>query len=151
MPNYNRNYSLSEFDLIIEKYAELIEIRKAAVSLTGLEASSEIVTRLNLMSEGLWSSDPAQKYIYVVQSKSQLDNNSVKVGFCKDISARWGKKWESFVGKEAFVSPFNGDAEVHLHLRQTFERDLENGRETYFGDFNEIANAVETFISIRDT
>lgn len=35
---------------------------------------------------------------------------------------------------------------LRLHLRQTFERDLGNGRETHFGGFNEIADAVETFL-----
>ena len=146
MPNYNRLYSSSEFESLILKYEELCKIRDAVVLLTGEEEFTRIVRKLDLIKEGLWSPDRTQKYIYVIQNRSHFDNNSVKVGFCKDLYSRWGGKWESFIEKKAFISPFKGDSEIHDHLRAKFDRDLREGREVYFGDFNEIANAVETFI-----
>ncbi len=146
MPNYNRSYSVHEFEPLLEKYRELCEIRNVAALLTGEEEFSRIIRKLNLLKGGLWSPDQVQKYIYVVQSKSHFDNNSVKVGFCKDIYSRWGGKWESFTQKEAFISPFKGDAEVHEHLRSKFERDLGEGREVYFGDFSDISNTVKLFL-----
>ena len=141
MPNYNRNFSQGDYATLIEKYDELLLIREAAVTLTGEESTNRILLSLSKLSK-----PPHGKVIYLVQSESQVENNTVKVGFCKDLLSRWGNKWEMFANKKVFSSTYKGDAEVHLHLRQTFERDLENGRETYFGDFNEIADAVETFL-----
>jgi hypothetical protein len=146
MPNYNRNYSPSEFDSLLKKYDDLCQIRDAVVRLTGEEELGRILWKLDLLGMGLHLPEPGQKYIYVVQSKSHFDDNSVKVGFCKDIYSRWGGKWESFIEKKAFISPFKGDAEVHEHLRSRFERDLEKGREVYFGEFSEISSTVEKFL-----
>jgi hypothetical protein len=140
------------YDEVWAKLDELRSLREALCDLVGSDDTNVLLRWIEDQShKNLYQVEAGhQKFIYLVQSEAHLENHTVKVGFCKNLLSRWGNNWERFTNKKVFSSPFKGDAEVHLHLRQTFERDLENGRETYFGDFNEIANAVETFISIGD-
>lgn len=47
MPNYNRNYSVEEFQELLEKYQELIDIRDRVVALTGEEKFDRIISALD--------------------------------------------------------------------------------------------------------
>jgi hypothetical protein len=47
MPNYNRNYSVEEFQELLGKYQELIDIRDRVVVLTGEEKFDRILSALD--------------------------------------------------------------------------------------------------------
>jgi hypothetical protein len=47
MPNYNRKYSVEEFQELLAKYQELIEIRDRVVALTGEEKFDRILLALD--------------------------------------------------------------------------------------------------------
>jgi hypothetical protein len=145
MPNYNRNFSLDDIYPLMKKYEELVQIRNAIVELTGEEKLERILISLSKISQP--EKTGQGRLIYLVQSETQAENNTVKVGFCHNLQKRWGSKWSFFVNQKSFPSPFTGDSEVHSHLRGIFERDLENGRETYFGNFDEICLSVENFLT----
>jgi hypothetical protein len=86
MPNYNRNYSLSEFDPILEKYGELLEIRKEVESLTGEKAHSRILAELRrritleaseaLETSGMSFSCPPHMYLGLTPNKQQVVKDS---------------------------------------------------------------------------
>ena len=156
MPNKSRiskprgkaqTYSL---DKINTQWEILKHFHRRLVEISGVEENQQIDEFLDNI-ELLLSRTPlltdSEKFIYVVQTDSQNEDNCVKVGFCADVKSRWGPKWEQFVNKSVFESPFRGDSEVHKHLRNHFERDESQGREVYYGEFGEVCQTVSDFLS----
>ena len=77
MPNHNRNYSLSEFDSILEKYGELIEVRKEVELLTGEVVHSRIIDELKRRRDcERFAACPPHMYLGLTPNKQQVVKDS---------------------------------------------------------------------------
>ncbi len=77
MPNYNRSYSVHEFEPLLEKYRELCEIRNVAALLTGEEEFSRILSALNhRVDKEREHKCPAHYYLGMTPSKRRAVEES---------------------------------------------------------------------------
>ena len=142
-----QSYSL---DKVLVQWEILKHFHRRLVEISGVEENQQIdefLDSLQILLNSTQSSPVAGRLIYVVQTEVQRENNCVKVGFCSNTKSRWGSQWGRFTNKAVFNSPFKGDAEIHSHLRKHFERDENQGREVYFGEFEQICQVVSNFLS----
>jgi hypothetical protein len=141
-----QSYSL---DKVLVQWETLKHFHRRLVEISGVEENQQIDEFLDnlqtLLSSPQFPSG-AEKHIYVVQTEIQRENNCVKVGFCSNVKSRWGSQWGKFANRTVFNSPFRGDAEVHSHLRKHFERDDNQGREVYFGEFDNVCQVISNFL-----
>ena len=77
MPNYNRNYSPSEFDSLLKKYAELAEIRAEVELLTGETTHVGIIKEIRRRRDReKTTACPPHMYLGLTPNKQQVVKES---------------------------------------------------------------------------
>ena len=131
MPNYNRNYSPSEFDSLLKKYAELAEIRAEVELLTGETTHVGIIAEIRRRRDReKTTACPPHMYLGLTPNKQQV----VKESWDREINklVNSGVREESLFHLVAQMSEKENIEQVREYLKERKKFVLDSKEEKTF-------------------